>query len=96
MSFDDATSGTRIKICGITTPDAAEAAIEAGADAIGLVLAENSPRRIDAATANAIAAHVADRITTVAVLQLQSAQDEVLVAWTGERCQLHGDEPDAE
>ncbi|HEY7728218.1 MAG TPA: hypothetical protein VID50_07160, partial [Candidatus Eisenbacteria bacterium] len=36
---------TRIKICGITTPDDALASIEAGADYLGLVLTE-SPRRI--------------------------------------------------
>lgn len=37
---------TRIKICGITRPDDAVLALEAGADYIGLVLTE-SPRRVD-------------------------------------------------
>ncbi len=37
---------TRIKICGIRRPDDALAAAHAGADAIGLVFVERSPRRI--------------------------------------------------
>lgn len=37
---------TRIKICGIREPEHARIAAEAGADAIGLVFAEISPRRI--------------------------------------------------
>lgn len=36
---------TRIKICGITNPDDARAAVAAGADYLGIVLTE-SPRRI--------------------------------------------------
>lgn len=35
-----------VKICGLTRPDDVRAAIDAGADAIGIVLAEDSPRTV--------------------------------------------------
>ena len=41
----------RIKICGVTTVDAALAAVQAGADAIGLNFYPKSPRAISEATA---------------------------------------------
>ena len=46
---------TRIKICGITSPEAAQAAVTAGADAIGLVLAPDSPRFLEPDRARRIA-----------------------------------------
>jgi phosphoribosylanthranilate isomerase len=36
-----------VKVCGITTEVARDTAIEAGADALGFVLVEASPRRLD-------------------------------------------------
>lgn len=44
---------TRIKVCGVTTPDDARAALAAGADFLGLVLTE-SPRRVTPAEARAV------------------------------------------
>jgi phosphoribosylanthranilate isomerase len=57
-----------VKICGLSTPDAIEAAIEAGADAVGFVLAE-SPRRVTAAKAAALAASVPAGVLAVAVMR---------------------------
>ena len=47
------TRSTRIKICGITTPDDARLAANLGADYIGLIFVE-SPRMVDVAQARAI------------------------------------------
>jgi phosphoribosylanthranilate isomerase len=45
---------TRVKICGITRPEDGRKAAELGADAIGVVFVERSPRNVDASTARAI------------------------------------------
>jgi len=45
---------TRIKICGITSVEAALCAVEAGADALGFVLVHGSPRHVDVGTLLAI------------------------------------------
>lgn len=56
-----------IKICGLTDADAVDAAVEAGADAVGFVFSE-SVRRITAQHAALLAARVPSRITKVAVM----------------------------
>ncbi|ORX48251.1 anthranilate isomerase [Hesseltinella vesiculosa] len=43
-----------VKICGISTPEAAQAATEAGADFIGMIFVPKSRRCVDVATAKAI------------------------------------------
>ena len=60
--------GVRIKICGITTPEAAIAASELGADAVGFVFAE-SPRRVTIDTASELASRLSPFITRVAVFR---------------------------
>ena len=45
---------TRVKICGITDPDDARDAALLGADAIGLIFNEKSPRYVDVARASRI------------------------------------------
>jgi phosphoribosylanthranilate isomerase len=57
-----------IKICGITTSEALDAAIAARADFIGLVFFAKSPRHIDPAAAAALAARAAGRATVVGLL----------------------------
>jgi phosphoribosylanthranilate isomerase len=52
------TARTRIKICGVTREQDLEAAVEAGADAIGFVLWAGSPRHVSAERAAALAARL--------------------------------------
>ena len=47
---------TWVKVCGLTRPEDVDAAVEAGADAIGLVLAAGSSRRLDIAAAASLGA----------------------------------------
>ncbi|HSZ23844.1 MAG TPA: hypothetical protein VK782_11900, partial [Candidatus Sulfotelmatobacter sp.] len=57
----------RVKICGITRVDDARAAIEAGADMIGLNFYAKTPRYIDLDRAREIRAAVGSRATVVGV-----------------------------
>jgi phosphoribosylanthranilate isomerase len=56
---------TRVKICGITRVEDARSAIEFGADAIGLVFYEDSPRHVTLEQAERIAAAVGPFVTVV-------------------------------
>ncbi|WFD21949.1 anthranilate synthase / indole-3-glycerol phosphate synthase [Malassezia equina] len=47
-----------VKVCGICTPDAARAAIEAGADLVGMILAPGTRRTVSMEAARAIVAAV--------------------------------------
>jgi len=59
----------RVKICGIRSVDDALSAVEAGADAIGLVFYEPSPRHIDSfLLAREISLSVGPFVTVVALL----------------------------
>jgi phosphoribosylanthranilate isomerase len=64
-----------IKICGITTPAAVSAALEAGVDAIGFVFA-NSVRRVTPQFACELAAAARGRVSCVAVTR-QAMQHEL-------------------
>lgn len=55
----------RVKICGITRPEDAKAAASAGADAIGLVFYDASPRAVTVAQARAVAAALPPFVTLV-------------------------------
>jgi len=72
-----------VKVCGITTPEALEAALTAGADAVGFVFHEPSPRHLTPAQAGSLAARVPPGARKVAVTlhPTQSAVDEVLAAF---------------
>lgn len=57
-----------VKICGLREPAMVQAAVEAGADAVGFVFAE-SPRRVELAEALALAARVPPGVLRVAVMR---------------------------
>ena len=57
-----------VKVCGLTSPDAVAAAIEAGADAIGLVFAE-SPRAVSVDDAVLLAGLARGHAQVVAVMR---------------------------
>jgi len=84
----------RIKICGIVHPDDAVAAVDAGADLIGLNFVPGSPRRLSLDVAEQIASRVAGQVERVAVFQ-NASWDEIERVTRRvdlERIQLHGDE----
>lgn len=63
----------KVKICGITSVDDARMAVEAGADAVGLVFAE-SPRLVDLETASGIVRALPPFVEPVAVFVNESAE----------------------
>lgn len=58
---------TWVKICGTTNLEDALTAVEAGADAVGFVFYEKSPRQIDAESARKIAAKLPQSIEKVGI-----------------------------
>jgi phosphoribosylanthranilate isomerase len=71
-----------IKICGLRTREAIEAAAEAGANALGFVFHAGSPRNLDPAAARELQRAVPRGLERVAVFlhPAQSLVDEVLAA----------------
>jgi phosphoribosylanthranilate isomerase len=86
----------RIKICGITNVQDAVAAVEAGADAIGLNFYEGSKRCVDAALARHIADSIAGSVEVVGVFVNASTKgivETITVAGVKlSSVQTHGDE----
>lgn len=82
---------TRVKICGITSLADARAAVEYGADALGLVFAD-SPRSIDPETARAIVREFSRNVVFVGVFRDAPLDDVNRIAVrVGLDCvQLHG------
>lgn len=85
---------TRIKICGITRPDDAQQAAVCGADAIGLVFYEPSPRAVTAQQARQIIAGLPPFVTVVALFVDESAAaiNRLLAEVPIDVLQFHGDE----
>jgi phosphoribosylanthranilate isomerase len=82
-----------IKICGLTSPDLANAAAEAGADAIGFVFTE-SPRQVSVAAARDIARQLPANIIRVAVMRhpTQAEWDEVATGFAPDWLQTEAED----
>lgn len=87
-------SVVRSKICGITRIEDALAAVEAGADAIGLVFYAPSPRAVTVVQARAILAALPPFVSTVGLFVNASRGElgEILDALPLDLLQFHGDE----
>ncbi len=85
---------TRVKICGITSVADATVVVECGADALGLVFYQNSPRCVSIEQAHEIVAAVPAFVSTVALfVNAESAYiDTVLQHVNVDMIQFHGDE----
>ncbi len=85
---------TRIKVCGIRTKEAAAAAIDAGADALGFVFVRTSPRYIEPAEAWGLVSALPPMVGSVGVFMNASVDaycdaEELCPTHFG---QLHGNE----
>ncbi|MEP9354410.1 phosphoribosylanthranilate isomerase [Xanthobacter sp. KR7-65] len=83
-----------IKICGIRTAEALDAALDAGADFVGFVHFPKSPRHLALADAPPLVARVAGRAKKVALLVNpdDALVAEVVAAFSPDLIQLHGTE----
>ena len=85
---------TRIKICGLTREQDVDAAVAAGADAVGFVLYAPSPRAVTPERAAQLARRLPPFVTPVLLFVNESATNVIatsaLVA--GATVQFHGDE----
>lgn len=84
----------RVKICGITSVVDAQTAVNAGADAIGLVFYAPSPRAVSIVQAQEIAASVGPFVTVVGLFVNadESYVNDVLANVGLHLLQFHGDE----
>jgi len=85
---------SRVKICGLRHADDAVFAAQAGADAIGLVFYEPSPRSVDIATAAAIAGALPPFVSCVGLFVDATAAeiDQILSQVPLSLLQFHGQE----
>ncbi|MBL8385593.1 MAG: phosphoribosylanthranilate isomerase [Burkholderiales bacterium] len=85
---------TRVKICGLTRPEDVDAAVAAGADAVGFVFYPPSPRCVSPETAAALAARLPPFITAVGLFV--NAERDAVARIAGiarlQLLQFHGDE----
>jgi phosphoribosylanthranilate isomerase len=89
---------TRIKICGLTREADVDAAVAAGADAIGLMLYDRSPRRVTLARAAELARRLPPFVTPVGLFVNASAAEIAAASAAIPQLllQFHGDESPAD
>jgi phosphoribosylanthranilate isomerase len=85
---------TRIKICGLTRAEDVDAAVDAGADAIGLVFYPQSPRHVAIAQASLLARRLPPFVTPVGLFvnAAPALVDEAVQAIPNLVLQFHGEE----
>ncbi|WP_225784078.1 phosphoribosylanthranilate isomerase [Xenophilus sp. Marseille-Q4582] len=85
---------TRVKICGLTREQDVDAAVAAGADALGFVLYARSPRAVTPARAAELARRLPPFVTPVLLFvnEAPEAVQQALAAVPGALAQFHGDE----
>jgi len=85
---------TRVKLCGITRPADADAAVRLGADAVGLVLAAGSPRFIELRQAAIIRRRLPPFVQAVALFRNATAETvkHALQELQPDLLQFHGEE----
>ena len=94
MSTSFSFNRTRIKICGLTREEDIDAAVAAGADAIGFVMYEHSPRHVRLDRAAELAGRLPPFVTPV-LLFVNASATEIIAACARIPCalvQFHGDE----
>ncbi|GAC58249.1 N-(5'-phosphoribosyl)anthranilate isomerase [Gordonia hirsuta DSM 44140 = NBRC 16056] len=81
-----------VKVCGLTTVDDVAVAVEAGADAIGVVINRTSPRAVTPDLARSIIAAADGAVETVLVVNDMPAEDAARLAGRigATVLQLHG------
>ena len=85
---------TKIKICGLTSPEAIDSVVKNGADYIGFVFFQKSPRNISPQMAAKLSAQIPSNVKKVAVLvNADNAMiDGILKYFSPDILQCHGSE----
>ncbi|MEQ8268599.1 MAG: phosphoribosylanthranilate isomerase [Parvibaculum sp.] len=83
-----------VKICGLSTPETVDVSIAAGADYLGFVFFEKSPRHLSFEKATALARQVPPSVLKVALTVDADNEtlDAVVASLRPDMLQLHGDE----
>jgi len=98
MSLPSSTHRTRIKICGLTRETDVDAAAHAGADAVGFVLYDKSPRHVSPDRAGELARRLPAFVTPVLLFVNASPEhiERACEAVPNALLQFHGDESPAD